>query len=387
MTWSYRRIVLASRPTGEPKESDFRLEEVPLPQLGPGQLLLRTLWLSVDPYQRILMNESLPYAPRVEIGDVMTGGTIAEVVVSNFEGFAVGDVVKGYSGWQEYAVADGSGLRKLDPALAPVSTALGVLGMPGLTAYAGLLEIGKPQPGETLAVAAAAGAVGSAVGQIAKIKGCRAVGIAGGARKCRHVVEELGFDACLDHRAPDLEGRLRHACPDGIDIYFETVGGIAKRAGYELVGEFYDAAVSGADAIDTRPGFAAMLKRIEGNGVKVILVETASRFARDLMVQEVGYAKLRERGIDLIAVDSPNSFLDDTPTAKLVRQVLGAIAEFDKAMTVAKLRGARERQRAIRGKCEGRKSHAERNPELVRVAKRLRRRWNTPAFPSMSGGP
>jgi DNA invertase Pin-like site-specific DNA recombinase len=153
----------------------------------------------------------------------------------------------------------------------------------------------------------------------------------------------------------------------------EAVQAFAKRAGYELVDEFYDAAVSGADPIDSRPGFAAMLKRIEGNGVRTIIVETASRFARDLMVQEVGHAKLRERGIDLIAADNPGSFIDDTPTAKLVRQVLGAISEFDKAMTVAKLRGARERKRKAEGKCKGRKSHAERNPELVELAKRLRR--------------
>jgi DNA invertase Pin-like site-specific DNA recombinase len=152
-----------------------------------------------------------------------------------------------------------------------------------------------------------------------------------------------------------------------------AIEAFAKRAGYELVDEFYDAAVSGADPIDMRPGFAAMLERIEGNGVRTIIVETASRFARDLMVQEVGHAKLRERGIDLIAADNPGSFIDDTPTAKLVRQVLGAISEFDKAMTVAKLRGARERKRREVGKCEGRKSHIERNPELVALAKRLRR--------------
>jgi DNA invertase Pin-like site-specific DNA recombinase len=152
-----------------------------------------------------------------------------------------------------------------------------------------------------------------------------------------------------------------------------AIEAFAKRAGYEVVDEFYDAAVSGADPIDMRPGFAAMLERIEGNGVRTIIVETASRFARDLMVQEVGHAKLRERGIDLIAADNPGSFIDDTPTAKLVRQVLGAISEFDKAMTVAKLRGARERKRREAGKCEGRKSHAERNPRLVALAKRLHR--------------
>jgi DNA invertase Pin-like site-specific DNA recombinase len=153
----------------------------------------------------------------------------------------------------------------------------------------------------------------------------------------------------------------------------EAIAAFASRAGYELVGEFYDAAVSGADPIDTRPGFAAMLERIEGNGVRTIIVETASRFARDLMVQEVGHAMLRKRGINLIAADNPGSFLDETPTARLVRQVLGAIFEFDKAMTVAKLRGARERKRRDAGKCEGRKSHAELNPALVATAKRLRR--------------
>src|SRR5262249_13291704 len=152
-----------------------------------------------------------------------------------------------------------------------------------------------------------------------------------------------------------------------------AIEAFAKRAGYELVDEFYDKAVSGADPIDTRRGFAAMLERIEGNSVRTVIVETASRFARDLMVQEVGHAKLRERGIDLIAADNPGSFIDDTPTTRLVRQVLGAISEFDKAMTVAKLRGARERKRREAGKCEGRKSHAERNPELVALAKRLHR--------------
>ena len=152
-----------------------------------------------------------------------------------------------------------------------------------------------------------------------------------------------------------------------------AIATFATRASYILVDVFYDAAVSGADPIDTRPGFAAMLERIEGNGVRTIIVETASRFARDLMVQEVGHAMLRGRGIDLIAADNPGSFIDDTPTAKLVRQVLGAISEFDKAMTVAKLRGARERKRRETGKCEGRKSHAERNPELVALVRRMRR--------------
>ena len=165
-------------------------------------MLLRTLWLSLDPYMRGRMSDAPSYAKPVEIGQVMEGRTVSEVVASNLDGFAPGDIVLSPHGWQTHAVSDGKGLRKIDPALAPVSTALGVLGMPGMTAYTGLLDIGQPQPGETVVVSAASGAVGSVVGQIAKLKGARAVGIAGGPDKCRYVVEELGFDACLDHRAP-----------------------------------------------------------------------------------------------------------------------------------------------------------------------------------------
>src|SRR3954454_11454948 len=176
-----RRIVLASRPVGEPKASDFRLEEFPVPQPGPGQVLLKTKWLSLDPYMRGRMSDAPSYAKPVGIGEVMEGGTVGEVAASNNDGFKVGDIVMGPIGWQTHALSNGAGLRKLDPEVAPVSTALGVLGMPGMTAYVGLLEIGQPKPGEAVVVAAASGAVGSVVGQIAKIKGCRAVGIAGGA--------------------------------------------------------------------------------------------------------------------------------------------------------------------------------------------------------------
>jgi NADPH-dependent curcumin reductase len=240
-----RRIVLASRPHGEPQAGDFRLETVPVPEPGPGQVLLRTLWLSLDPYMRGRMSDAKSYAKPVEIGGVMTGGTVSEVVRSNHPGSAPGDIVLGMAGWQEYAVSDGSGLRRLDPNAAPVSTALGVLGMPGMTAYTGLLNIGQPKPGETVVVAAAAGPVGSLVGQIAKLKGCRAVGIAGGPDKGRYLTDELGFDAAVDHRAPDMAERLRAACPKGIDVYFENVGGAVWDAVLPLLNDFARVPVCG----------------------------------------------------------------------------------------------------------------------------------------------
>jgi NADPH-dependent curcumin reductase CurA len=232
------RILLAARPAGEPKESDFRIEEMAVPAPGPGEMLLRTLWLSLDPYMRGRMSDAPSYAKPVEIGQVMEGRTVAEVVASNKDGFAAGDIVLSPHGWQTHAVSDGRGLRKIDPALAPVSTALGVLGMPGMTAYTGLLDIGQPKTGETVVVSAASGAVGSVVGQIAKIKGARAVGIAGGPDKCRYVTDELGFEACVDHRAPDLAGRLKTACPNGIDVYFENVGGAVFEAVFPLLTNF-----------------------------------------------------------------------------------------------------------------------------------------------------
>ncbi len=238
MAEAARRIVLASRPVGEPKPGDFRLEEYPVPQPGSGEVLLRTLWLSLDPYMRGRMSDAPSYAKPVGIGEVMEGGTVSEVAASNTDGFTRGDIVLSRAGWQTHALSNGAGLRKLDPKLAPVSTALGVLGMPGMTAYSGLLEIGKPQAGETVVVAAASGAVGSVVGQIARIKGARAVGIAGGADKCRYVADELGFDDCIDHRAPDFAARLKGACPKGIDVYFENVGGAVFDAVLPLLNPF-----------------------------------------------------------------------------------------------------------------------------------------------------
>ncbi|PZU94149.1 MAG: NADP-dependent oxidoreductase [Chelatococcus sp.] len=233
-----RRIVLASRPAGRPKPENFRLESMVLPPIGDGQVLLRILYLSLDPYMRGRMSAAKSYAAPTEIGAVMEGGTVAEVVESRHPGLKPGDVVLSHSGWQSHAVAEGKGLRKLDPAVAPVTTALGVLGMPGFTAYAGLLTIGQPKKGETVVAAAASGPVGSAVGQIARIKGARAVGIAGGPEKCAFVRETFGFDAVVDHRSETLAEDLAAACPDGIDVYFENVGGKVWDAVFPLLNSF-----------------------------------------------------------------------------------------------------------------------------------------------------
>jgi NADPH-dependent curcumin reductase len=245
MSPSAKRVVLVSRPVGEPKASDFRVENYPLPAPGEGQVLLRTIWLSLDPYMRGRMSDAPSYAAPVPIGGVMEGGTVCEVIASNNPGFAKGDIVLARAGWQTHALSDGKGLVRIDPKLGPVSTAVGVLGMPGMTAYAGLLEIGKPQGGETVVVAAASGAVGSAVGQIAKIKGARAVGIAGGKDKCDYVKGELGFDDCLDHRDPNLAAKLKEACPKGIDVYFENVGGAVFEAVFPLLNTFARVPVCG----------------------------------------------------------------------------------------------------------------------------------------------
>jgi len=226
-----RRIVLARRPPAEPAESDFRIEEVPVPQPGPGQVLVRVIYLSLDPYMRGRMRDAASYAAPVGIGEVMTGGTVGEVVASNHTGFKVGDIVEERLGWQEYALSGGATLRKIDPSLAPISTANGVLGMPGMTAYFGLLEVGQPRPGETVVVSAASGAVGQVVGQLARIAGCRAVGIAGGAKKCAFVKDTLGLDDCLDYKATkDLSAALKAACPNGVDVYFDNVGGAVSDA-------------------------------------------------------------------------------------------------------------------------------------------------------------
>lgn len=249
-----RRIVLAQRPKGAPDDNTLRLETAPVPTPGPGQMLLRSVYLSLDPYMRGRMNDAKSYAEPVAIGGVMTGQVVAEVVSSDLKSFAPGDMVLAGSGWQDYALSDGAGVFNLGAAPENPSWALGILGMPGYTAYAGLLKIGEPKPGETVVVAAASGPVGATVGQIAKIKGCRVVGIAGGAEKCAHVVETLGFDACIDHKAADFADQLRAACPKGIDVYFENVGGKVLYAVLPLLNPFARMPVCGVVSWYNLPG-------------------------------------------------------------------------------------------------------------------------------------
>jgi NADPH-dependent curcumin reductase len=240
-----RRIVLARRPRGAPTLEDFRLERLPAPVAGAGQVLLRTRYLSLDPYMRGRMNEGPSYAPPVVLGEPMTGQTVSVVESSGNPTFQPGDLVLANVGWQDYGVSDGGDLVKVDASLPQPSYALGVLGMPGLTAYVGLLDIGQPEPGETVVVAAATGAVGSVVGQIARIKGCRVVGVAGGREKCDYARQALGFDACLDHREPELRERLAAACPEGIDVYFENVGGAVLAAVVPLLNVYARVPVCG----------------------------------------------------------------------------------------------------------------------------------------------
>lgn len=231
-----RQVIVAARPEGLPKESDFRLVEADVPSPSEGHLLVRTNYLSVDPYMRGRLSEAKSYAEPVALGQVMIGGTVGTVVESRHPGYRPGDVVVGSWGWQEYALSDGREIAKFDTSLAPMSTALGVLGMPGMTAYFGLLDVGKPRAGETVFVSGAAGAVGSLVGQIAKIQGCRAVGSAGSAAKVEHLVQDLGFDAAFNYKdVKDHAAKLQEVCPAGIDVYFDNVGGPLTDAVFQQI--------------------------------------------------------------------------------------------------------------------------------------------------------
>jgi NADPH-dependent curcumin reductase CurA len=265
------QVRLARRPEGEPGDDSFAFVEQELPDLVDGQVLLRVVYLSLDPYMRGRMSDAPSYAAPVELDQVMVGGTVCVIEESRNPQWEVGDVALSYSGWQTHAISDGTGLRRLDPSVAPISTALGVLGMPGFTAYAGLLEIGRPQPGETVVVAAATGPVGSAVGQIAKVKGARAVGIAGGEAKRQALLDEFGFDVALDHRSPTFADDLKAAVPDGIDVYFENVGGPVAREVFKrmnlygrvpvcgLVADYN--ATSAPEGPDRLPGFMGLVLR------------------------------------------------------------------------------------------------------------------------------
>ena len=250
-----RQVRLAAHPVGLPGLDDFELAEASVPEPAAGEMLCRTIYLSLDPYMRGRMNPGPSYARGVAVGEVMVGRTVAEVAETRLAGFAAGDIVLCSNGWQEYALSDGTGVRKLDPAAAPISTALGVLGMPGLTAYVGLLDIAQAKAGETVVVSAASGAVGAVVGQIARIVGCRVVGVAGAPEKCAYVTRELGFDACVSHRSRALERELADACPSGVDVYFDNVGGTVFEAALPLLNEFARVPICGRISTynDTEP--------------------------------------------------------------------------------------------------------------------------------------
>ncbi|MCC6586411.1 MAG: NADP-dependent oxidoreductase [Bryobacterales bacterium] len=275
---THSRWVLASRPSGMPEEANFRLEQGPVPEAKQGELLAEILYLTVDPYMRGRIKNAASYAKPVEIGELMQGGGVGRVIASNNPKFAPGDIVEGMTGWQSHVATDGKGYRKVDPSLAPVSTALGILGMPGLTAYFGLLDVGQPKAGETVLVSGAAGAVGSLVGQIGKITGCRVVGIAGADDKCRWLTEELGFDAAFNYKTvADYRAKLRELCPNGIDVYFDNVGGTITDAAIAEMNQFGRISICGqisgynADKPETGPRllFHFVVRRLRAQGFLV----------------------------------------------------------------------------------------------------------------------
>ncbi|MEQ8818389.1 MAG: NADP-dependent oxidoreductase [Thalassobaculum sp.] len=292
------QVRFAKRPTGEPTAETFDIGEVELPALADGQILVRIIWLTLDPYMRGRMDDKRSYAQPQGIGEVMQGGTVGQVVETRNPKFAEGDFVLGMFGWQSHVVSDGTGVRRLDPAVAPLSTWVGVMGMPGLTAYVGLLDVGEMKAGDTVVVSAASGAVGSVVGQLARIKGAkRVVGVAGAEEKCRFVVDELGFDACVSHRSPSLRDDLKKACPDGVDIYFENVGGATLEAALSLMNPFGRIPVCGmismyntgpsTEGPDRLPG---LMRRILTDRLKIqgFIVSDRAAQHQKAFIEEVG---------------------------------------------------------------------------------------------------
>ena len=299
-----RQITLAARPTGFPTDSDFKLVETPVPSPAEGQFLTRALYLSVDPYMRGRMSEGPSYAAPVKLGEVMTGGVVGEIVESRHPRFQAGEIVVGLFGWQDYAISDGQGVMKVDPSLAPISTALGVLGMPGLTAYFGLLDIAQPKAGETLVVSGAAGAVGSIVGQIGKIKGCRVVGVAGGDDKIDYIVNQLGFDAGFNYKTtPDYLAKLKELCPRGIDCYFDNVGGGLTDAVLRLINPRARIAICGQisqynlEKPELGPRLLSMLLIRTARAEGFLVFQFADRYAEGLrqLAQWLREGKLRYR--------------------------------------------------------------------------------------------
>jgi hypothetical protein len=316
---SYRRVVLARRPPGEPAESDFRIEEAPVPEPGSNEVLVRVIYMSLDPYMRGRMRDVASYARPVGIGETMEGGTVGEVVASNSPAFKPGDIVEGRLGWSEYGIGGAHNLRLIDPKLAPISTANGILGMPGMTAWFGLYEIGQPRPGETVVVSAASGAVGQVVGQLAKLSGCRVVGIAGGPAKCAFVKDELGFDAALDYKgATPLAEALAKACPNGIDVYFDNVGGPVTDAVVPLLNFWARVPLCGsisaynAEAPEMGP---RLLWPMVGRRVRMqgfIVSDFAPRFdpARRLMADLVRSGRLKFKEDIVVGLDrAPRAFI------------------------------------------------------------------------------
>ncbi|HEY7903832.1 MAG TPA: NADP-dependent oxidoreductase [Casimicrobiaceae bacterium] len=312
-----RQVLLASRPQGAPTEENFRIVETPLPSPGAGEVLVRNQWLSLDPYMRGRMSDAKSYVPPAKLGEVMVGQTVGVVEQSNDARFAAGDTVLTSLGWQSHGVARAGDLERVDASIAPASYYLGVLGMPGLTAWFGLFEVGMPKPGETVVVSAASGAVGSIVGQLARLHGCRAVGIAGGPAKCDHVVRDLGFDACVDYKAGRLVEDLRAACPGGVDVDFENVGGGILEAMLKQMNRYSRIVVCGLIAEYSRTeayGYqglrAILVNRIRVQGMLVFDWKERYPEARRALAALVGAGKLRYRESVANGLDAaPRAFI------------------------------------------------------------------------------
>ena len=327
---SNMQVLLASRPTGWVEESNFRIVETPLPKPEARQLLIKIHWLSLDPYMRGRMSTAKSYTKPVEVGEVMTGGTVGEVIESSNPKFKTGDYVVGSLGWQQYAVSDGEGLTKVDPKLVPLSCYVGVVGMPGGTAWIGLLEHCQPKAGETVVVSAASGAVGSVVGQIAKLQGCRAVGIAGGKAKCDYVVKELGFDACVDYKGGNLYEELKAACPDGIDCYFENVGGVVMDTVFRLFNPFARVALCGmiADYNATEAYGVKMMRSLLVNRVSLrgfIVFDRLDLYARAIpqLARWVSQGKIKYHETVAVGLENaPSAFIGMLKGANLGKQLV-----------------------------------------------------------------
>ncbi|MEG0343586.1 MAG: NADP-dependent oxidoreductase [Acinetobacter sp.] len=333
-----QRIVLASRPVGEPKQSDFRIEEIEMPELADGEILLKTKYLSLDPYMRGRMSDAPSYAAPVEIGEVMVGGTVSQVISSKNLEFKEGEWILSANGWQGYAISDGTACQSLGMNPENPSWALGILGMPGFTGYMGLLDIGQPKSGETIVVAAATGPVGATVGQIGKLKGCHVVGVAGGAEKCRYAVEELGFNACIDHHDANFAEKLKQVVPNGIDVYYENVGGKVFDAVLPLLNTSARIPVCGvvsqynlieqAQGTDRLPTFISTIlrKRIRMQGF-IIFDDYGSHYpafyqqmSNWLKAREIKYKEHIVEGLDN-TVSAFNSMMNGENFGKMVIQL------------------------------------------------------------------